>query len=300
MKLYAPDYYNDFCCIADKCKHSCCVGWEIDIDNDTYNYYKTVHGDFRKRLALNIASGDNPHFILSKNERCPFLNKDGLCDIILNLGEDKLCQICTDHPRYRNFFDSRTEIGLGLCCEEAARIILRNPKKVNLVMIACDEDDFLPDDEAVFFNLRDKIFGILQNRDLSIENRVDVLLTEFDISLPQKSIPQWIEYYLSLEHMDLHWVDILSKHKDLTPDFTDSQFEIAFEQLLVYFIYRHLADGLYDGMLRERIAFSVLSYKIIRALCPQTIDELCDISRLYSAEIEYSEENTKALLDALK
>ena len=31
MKLYAPKYYNEFKCIADKCTHSCCVGWEIDM-----------------------------------------------------------------------------------------------------------------------------------------------------------------------------------------------------------------------------------------------------------------------------
>ena len=32
MKEYIPDYYKDFQCIADKCKDSCCIGWEIMID----------------------------------------------------------------------------------------------------------------------------------------------------------------------------------------------------------------------------------------------------------------------------
>ena len=39
MKYYLPDYYEEFKCIAQKCKHSCCVGWEIDIDDDTLAYY---------------------------------------------------------------------------------------------------------------------------------------------------------------------------------------------------------------------------------------------------------------------
>ena len=30
-----PNYYDKFKCIADRCKHSCCIGWEIDIDDDT-------------------------------------------------------------------------------------------------------------------------------------------------------------------------------------------------------------------------------------------------------------------------
>ena len=36
MKEYIPDYYKDFQCIADKCKDSCCIGWEIMIDSKSY------------------------------------------------------------------------------------------------------------------------------------------------------------------------------------------------------------------------------------------------------------------------
>ena len=32
MKYIAPAYYRDFKCIASACRHSCCVGWEIDVD----------------------------------------------------------------------------------------------------------------------------------------------------------------------------------------------------------------------------------------------------------------------------
>ena len=30
MTVTVPSYYKDFKCIADKCRHSCCIGWEID------------------------------------------------------------------------------------------------------------------------------------------------------------------------------------------------------------------------------------------------------------------------------
>ena len=39
MKEVFPNYYKKFKCIADKCKHNCCIGWEIDIDNDTLEFY---------------------------------------------------------------------------------------------------------------------------------------------------------------------------------------------------------------------------------------------------------------------
>ena len=34
MILRVPDYYETFRCIAGECKDSCCIGWEIDIDED--------------------------------------------------------------------------------------------------------------------------------------------------------------------------------------------------------------------------------------------------------------------------
>ena len=45
MKLYAPAYYKEFACIADRCKHSCCIGWEIDVDDDARELYDTLDGD---------------------------------------------------------------------------------------------------------------------------------------------------------------------------------------------------------------------------------------------------------------
>ena len=53
MHIY-PDYYKKFKCIADKCKHNCCIGWEIDIDNNTYDFYKKLTGDFAKKIIENI------------------------------------------------------------------------------------------------------------------------------------------------------------------------------------------------------------------------------------------------------
>ena len=49
MKIVKPDYYDSFRCIADKCRHSCCIGWEIDIDEDTLDLYENIPGDFGDR-----------------------------------------------------------------------------------------------------------------------------------------------------------------------------------------------------------------------------------------------------------
>ena len=58
MKVFAPNYYKKFSCIADKCKHSCCIGWEIDIDDATSEQYKNINTDFGKKLNNNIVIDD--------------------------------------------------------------------------------------------------------------------------------------------------------------------------------------------------------------------------------------------------
>ena len=71
MITAVPDYYNKFHCIANKCRHSCCIGWEIDIDQDSFEYYKTVGGILGERLDENIVTeaDGTSHFKLCEDER---------------------------------------------------------------------------------------------------------------------------------------------------------------------------------------------------------------------------------------
>ena len=125
MQNAYPDYYPLFHCIADRCRHNCCIGWEIDVDGDSLAAYDQIGGEMGERLHKCIdRSGEMPHFLLGEQERCPFLNGKNLCDLILYGGEGMLCQICTDHPRYYEWFSDGREDGLGLCCEAAAELIL--------------------------------------------------------------------------------------------------------------------------------------------------------------------------------
>ena len=82
-------------------------------------------------------------------------------------------------------------------------------------------------------------------------------------------------------------------------------FETAWEQILVYFIYRHVSDPERD--VRKQIFFSVLGVSFIRGLfayiCKrdgkEDLDSLVELCRLYSSEIEYSEENTEILMESV-
>ena len=299
MKLIAPDYYREFRCIADKCRHSCCIGWEIDIDPDTRAKYRRVAGEFGTRLNDCIEDGEVSCFRLGADERCPMLNENGLCDLITELGEDMLCQICADHPRYRSFFTGRTEIGLGMCCEEAARIILTRNTPVQLVTLEDDGTDAaLPDDEADLLALREELTALLQDDTHPLEARLDALLAAVDFTIPEKD---WAEVYRGLERLDPQWDRCLD-----ALDFSlaaQAYLHAALRNFAVYMLYRHLPGALENDDIPGRVAFCVLSTRILAALCAAregcTIVDCIEFARMYSAEIEYSEDNICALLDAL-
>ena len=291
MNTITPNYYNKFKCIADKCKHSCCMGWEIDIDDITLEKYNNIQGNFAVKLKSNIELDETPHFKLDKNERCPFLNECGLCDIITNLGEDMLCQICDDHPRFRNYYDDFTEVGLGLACEAAAELILTNKEKTTL--------NIPPQAlELPIMKFRKDIFDILQAREFSIDARVENLLSFIGAQLPCNI--DWYTVFNSLEKMDKSWNQYLLCIKDGIDSTTDNTLDTAYEQLLAYLIFRHFLDGQYDNTFKERVLFTVLIYKVIKKMnLSNTLKELLEIARIYSCEIEYSDENISKILYTL-
>lgn len=283
MKEIFPNYYKNFKCIADKCKHSCCIGWEIDIDDDTLALYDSLDGDFAEKIKANI-EGETPHFILKEDERCPFLNKDGLCDIILELGEGAICDICHLHPRFSNFYEDFIETGLGLCCEEAVRIILTQEEKFSVVLPESSES-------CIFFKERAEVFEILQNRNITVFERFKNLAQKYGLKF-QFSNSELFEFYMSLERLDKSWENELEKLKKANCEniFERKDLQIFFEQLACYFIFRHFENG---------VGFAILSCWVIGAICShcESFEQMLDIVRMYSSEIEYSEENMERIIN---
>ncbi len=286
MKEVVPNYYKKFKCIAGACKHSCCIGWEIDIDEDTMDLYNSLDGEFAKRIRDSI-EGEVPHFVLQDGERCPFLNQSGLCDIICELGEDAICDICYLHPRFCNFYEDFTEIGLGLCCEEATRIILTEEEKFFIPLPSSAENN-------AFFIERAEVFGVLQNRNISVLERLKELARKYSLTF-EFSNQELYNFYISLERLDKNWEKELKKLKNSNGVgiFQRDDLQIFFEQLACYFIFRHFKSG---------VGFALLSCWVIGAICSgcENLEKMLDIVRMYSSEIEYCQENTQKVEEYFK
>lgn len=195
MILRVPDYYNEFSCIASRCKDSCCAGWEVDIDEDSYTYYKSCGGSFGDYLRENMykAKDGGYRFRLKGPKRCAMLNDNNLCDLYTALGEEALCEVCTEYPRFFLFYGDVQQKGLALSCEEAGRILFTKKDPVGFVEHAMQdyysdsdgeaEEDSQEDTDYFRFmeQVQQKAFSVLQDRSRAVRERMCrfLLLAEY-------------------------------------------------------------------------------------------------------------------------
>ena len=60
MKQRVPFYYNEFGCITSECKDNCCIGgWEIDIDDETYERYNNMTGELKHKILDSITQNED-------------------------------------------------------------------------------------------------------------------------------------------------------------------------------------------------------------------------------------------------
>ncbi|MGE7917508.1 flagellin lysine-N-methylase [Viridibacillus sp. NPDC093762] len=134
--ILTPQYMSDFSCIGSACEDTCCAGWRVEIDEDTYKQYRKTRDIELKplldkkvtRQRSKASSAAYAKIQMDKEGKCSFLNEENLCKIQLNLGPDLLSNTCAIYPRTLNKVNGIIEKSLTLSCPEAARLALLNPK----------------------------------------------------------------------------------------------------------------------------------------------------------------------------
>ena len=292
MKLFAPEYYKDFVCIADRCRHSCCVGWEIDIDGATAKKYASLGGSYALEIRKSIDNGgDVPHFKLAERERCPHLNCEGLCRIIIEYGEGLLCDICREHPRFYNYTERGAEVGLGMACEEACRIILTSDNYKNIVAIG--ELDGEAEGDFDVLSHRERIYSVLSDESIEYTERLRRICEEYALSPALLSDGECRALLDSLEYLDEAHRELFCCYSSNTE--TPKEHEKMLERALAYFIYRHLSPSRDESELREALAFCLFCERLIASLLRSGKGDASELARIVSEEIEYSEENTERI-----
>lgn len=332
--MIRPWFYDKFTCIADRCTDNCCMGWEIDIDPPAMERFSKVPGEFGDILRGAVREQDGQHsFALATGDRCALLREDGLCELILHCGEGILCDICALHPRFFNNSGEVREGGLGLCCEEVCRLLFSDSEPFRLVRDDEDNVAMMSDDEftAAFRQEREMLFALLQDRRLGIPDRLGrcaeygwLIQQQIEggetAQLPEKwqsitapeEISRLLDALSGMESINSEWTEILGKLKErqeqLTkalPSYLEYAGEWRYEHIAVYGIFRHYTGSLEDSAAYARVMLACCSALTVMLMdCMKWLDSgditewdiILDL-KLYSKQVEYSQENIDAFLE---
>ena len=305
MKIVTPNYYKDFKCIADKCSDTCCAGWDVDVDEQSYEFYKKQTGEIGERLENVMVPKEEGGctFTLTENMRCPFLDNENLCDLYKALGESALCETCDEFPRFKNEYGATREIGVAPSCPVVAEMFM-SLDEAKLVSETNDElvTTYNDIDASFYFELiqlRKDIFKIIFDKSLgTMSERLEQIYKEvfeweyeedietikdFDtVNNPEYSkydIEYMLKPFEGYEVINKDWFKRLEEYdayKNASADEREHLKEhmvnaesnnYAFENIMFYYIYRFLLQAVYDDNTLDQVKKAVVAFIVCRKLC---------------------------------
>lgn len=226
--------YDKFKCIADRCRFTCCEGWDISIDTDTYKKLKKEN-DKCGYILNHIKTkncGDAIEYCINKEtyESCPFLDDRGLCQIVKSNGEEYLSLTCHMFPRIENVFGDRKELSLSCACPEVVELIsnITGNLNMNLETYTNLKSDLLE------LKIRQILINIMKQENFLIE---DKLLISFQMLLDiseneifrnknsrEDSCLEELEKYKNVEYIQ----EIIDMYKEIDLNINESIEEINY------------------------------------------------------------------------
>lgn len=313
MEILKPEYYDAFQCIASDCPDSCCHEWDVQVDETSAAFYRSLPGELGDRLrdALTEADGDTVMRIVGG--RCPMWRQDGLCRIQAELGEEALCDVCRDFPRLRHDYGDYVELGLELSCPEAARLILSDSEARCITehlpqsgTADCDTDAL-----DALKATREVALALLKGAENPPRQALALLLlygyqaqAELDGEEPEifdapaaldnaRSLKKpgdpvgILDFFRELEILTERWKDRLGKPEPAAMG-TET---LAFAR---YLVQRYWLQAVSDYDLLCRVKFIVISCILVNLLG----GSFAETAQLFSKEIENDADNLDAIWDA--
>ena len=324
MLLRTLDYEEQFHCLAGRCPHSCCIGWEVVLDEDHARRYLTGEDPLSRRAAEAMVydeAEDAFAFPLSGG-RCPFLDGENLCELHRAWGAEATPLTCQTHPRFTEDYGEFAERALSAACPAANVLLLgsREPLGFREIETGEEGDDWLP----YLVPFRRRLFALLQDRGRPLRARLadfltlcllgDAVLTDAELDgtapealltleggtlegeLPEEGIfPAGFRLLASLEVLEPNWRDVLRKAETVAPVPQD---EALLERVAVYFAYRSILKCVNDGDLLGRGLYTV--FLTLAAERIAAVRGLGEALRRLSREVEHDADNVEALLAAFR
>ncbi len=130
--MLTPKYVTQFRCTGGECPDTCCMGWTISVDKDTFHDYRRVTHPTLKplikthlvQLDKNSTANHGKFNLATSSSHCGLQTAQGMCGVQEHLGEGALSDTCYIYPRTVYKVGDRFEQCLTLSCPEAARLAL--------------------------------------------------------------------------------------------------------------------------------------------------------------------------------
>ncbi len=115
MKTKTISLRDNFKCIGGACSFTCCKEWSIAVDDYSLARWNSIYlAGQEKPLSFYVNKGKGSMKLFQN--RCPFLNQDNLCQMVVEHGETVLCHTCDTFPRQNLFFVDQAEYGgMNIC-----------------------------------------------------------------------------------------------------------------------------------------------------------------------------------------
>ena len=295
ISLY-PTFYHTFQCKANQCHHTCCQKWTIDVDEETAKLYQTLPTPLGEDLRKFMTVDDEGYYFMfsDKQPTCPLLREDGLCRVVLELGEDSLCDTCHMHPRFYKYIEDLELCGVGLSCEESVEKLLATEGDQLLFTIEDDGDEFTAEDRPVLENIFDLLaLGI------------NPAICQFTLNHSIHYCQELVTVYKKTEPIDEEWTKQLAHLEAMLSSTTasttidllkaDTIDVSALNKVYQYILYRQI-DMLAEYSLESLVRYA-FDATVFIALLTHQFGNLPEQIRRWSEQIEYDEDNVAFLFN---
>ena len=312
MEIRKSYYFDQFRCIAGACPDSCCKEWDVQVDEKSAEFYRSLTGPLGDRLREVLREEDGEAIMTIIDGRCPMWRADGLCRIQAELGEDALCKTCREFPRLTHDYGDFLERGLELSCPEAAKLILnaRPMPMVTETTEAVGEGEYDGEAMAILLTTRERMLTLLSDTTRPVGETLalallygcqaqseldgaeeipfdpDAAMAEIRAIAKPGDTDNVIDFFLTLELLTDEWAQRLQVP---CPGPWDGR-TLA---LARYLVERYWLQAVSDYDLYSRVKFTVIACLLVKLLG----GDFQRTAQLFSKEIENSMENVEALLD---